>query len=87
MLPNNTKYTKTNTHKGGGLRPPPQRGAGAFGARPPLWIPLWVLVFVYFVLLGYTFVLLGHLLTLLPYQLSRQILYLRAFTPSNLQSL
>ena len=26
--------------KGGGLRPPPQRGA-AFG-RPPLWNPLWM---------------------------------------------
>ena len=44
----------------------------AFG-RPPLWFPLWVLVFVYFGLLGYISVLLGHLLTLLPYQLSRQI--------------
>ena len=31
-------------HKGGGLRPPPQRRAGAFGARPPLWIPLWGLL-------------------------------------------
>ena len=38
------------------------------GRRPP---PLWVLVFVYFVLLGNIFVLFGHLLTLLPYQQSR----------------
>ena len=52
------------TTKGGGRRPP----------------PLWVLVFVYFGLLGYISVLLGHLLTLLPYQLSGQIPYLRAFT-------
>ena len=32
----------TPIHKGGGLRPPPQRGAAAFGGRPPLWIPLWM---------------------------------------------
>ena len=42
------------------------------GRRLP---PLWVLVFVYFGLLGYISVLLGHLLTLLPYQLSRQIVH------------
>ena len=75
VLTSSIKYTKTNTHKGGGLRPPPQRGAGAFGARLPLWIPLWVLVFVYFVMLGKIFVLFGHLLTLLPYQQSRQRVY------------
>ena len=28
--------------KGGGLRPPPQRGRGAFGRPPPLWNPLWM---------------------------------------------
>ena len=78
MKPNSPKNTETNTHKGGGLRLPPQRGAGAEGARPPLWFPLRVLVFVYFGLLGYISVLLGHLLTVLPYQLSKQIVYLRA---------
>ena len=31
---------QTPIHKGGGLRPPSQRG-GAFGP-PPLWIPLWM---------------------------------------------
>ena len=65
--------TAQNTQK-----PTPTKEA-AFG-RPPLWFPLCVLVFVYFGLLGYISVLLGHLLTLLPYQLSRQIVYLRAFT-------
>ena len=70
--------TVQNTQK-----PTPTKEA-AFGRPPlwfpPLWFPLWVLVFVYFGLLGYISVLLGHLLTLLPYQLSRQIVYLRAFT-------
>ena len=45
-LPRQPKYTNPcpwrGPYKGDGLRPPPQRGA-AFG-RPPLWIPLWVLV-------------------------------------------
>ena len=73
MLPNSTKYTKTNTHKGihKGGRAPKAAAPLCGGGRPPLW----VLVFVYFVLLGYIFVLLGHLSTLLPYQLSRQIVY------------
>ena len=31
--------------KGGGLWPPPQRGAAAFGGRPPLWVPLWMVRF------------------------------------------
>ena len=76
-------FPTKETTKGVGRRrrPPPLCGGGR---RPP---PLWVLVFVYFRLLGYISVLLGHLLTLLPYQLSRQIVYLRASTHSNLQSL
>ena len=37
---------------GGGLRPPPQRGRAAFGRPPPLWTPLWGLVFMYLGSLG-----------------------------------
>ena len=72
--------TQKPTHKGGCLRPPPQRGAGAFSARPPVWIPLWVLVFVYFGLLGYISVLSEHFLTLFPYKLSRAEPSRRLFT-------
>ena len=46
-------YPWGNPYKGGGLRPPPQRGA-AFG-RPPLWFPL------YGPLHGHGFVYLGCL--------------------------
>ena len=74
------KCTKESPRKGGGLRSAPPRGTGAFGARPPLWIPLWVLVFVYFGLLGYISVLLEHFLTLLPYKLSRAEPSRRLFT-------
>ncbi len=28
--------------RGGGLRPPPQRGGPPLEATPPLWIPLWM---------------------------------------------
>ena len=42
-MPNTPSAQKKGPTRGGGLRPPPQRGAGAFGA---LWIPLWVLSFV-----------------------------------------
>ena len=31
-------------HKGGGIRPPPQRGATAFGGHSPSRIPLWMSV-------------------------------------------
>ena len=69
------KCTKESPRKGihkGGQAPKAPAPLCGGGRRPP---PLWVLVFVYFVLLGYIFVLLGHLLTLLPYQLSRQIVH------------
>ena len=74
------KCTKESPRKGihkGGRAPKAPAPLCGGGRRPP---PLWVLVFVYFGLLGYISVLLGHLLTLLPYQLSRQIVYLRVFT-------
>ena len=51
-VPRLPKYMKANPHKGGGLRPPPQRGRAAFGRPPPLWIPLWGLVFMYLGSLG-----------------------------------
>ena len=35
----------THAHKGGGLRPPPRRGAHSFGRTPLLLNPLWVCFF------------------------------------------
>ena len=34
---NSKNRPKASLHKGGGLRPPPTKGAGRSAARPPLW--------------------------------------------------